>query len=340
MILLLELQSFDPTFGSPVTPTESILVGAALVGLCAGLISLALLPGRDPLFGSQRQRFLYVYASEAVAGLLFAHLYLTNPYLFRQTLRPYWPLIVMAIAYLGTGISELFARLKVKVLSQPLENTAAFLPVLPIIGFWLWRPELSYSTTLVAVGLLYLFLSLRRGSLVYTIAAALVGNATLWALFNEHGVLMLLHPQMFVIPPCVTVLIAAQINRDRLGEPALSAARYFAITMIYVSSTGEMFENGIGETLWLPMVLAGLSVAGVLAGIMLRIRAFLFLGTAFLMLSIVSMVWHAARHIGHVWPWWVFSFTLGLALLIVFGVFEKKRSEVLAQIERLRQWER
>ena len=155
--------------------------------------------------------------------------------------------------------------------------------------------------------MLYLFLSLRRGSFVYSAAAAIVGNATVCALFAEHGVSLLVHPQMFIIPPCVTVLAAAQLNRDRLDEGTLASIRYFAITTIYVSSTGEMFQHGIGTTLWLPMVLAGLSVLGVLAGIMLRVRAFLYLGTSFLLLSLVSMVWHAARSIGHVWPWWVFG---------------------------------
>jgi hypothetical protein len=159
-------------------------------------------------------------------------------------------------------------------------------------------------------------------------------------LFYEHGISLLLHPQMFVIPPCLTILAAAQINRDRLEASALATARYFAITTIYVTSTGEMFQRGIGTTLWLPMVLAGLSVLGVLAGIVFRVRAFLYLGTSFLLLSIVSMVWHAARSIGHVWPWWAFLFTLGVALVILLGVFEKKRAEVLVLIERMRQWER
>jgi hypothetical protein len=317
-----------------------VVVAVALVGLAAGLISLAVLPGRDPLFSTERQRFFYVYGSEVVAGLLFAHLYLTNPQLFQDWLKPYWPLVVMGIAFAGTGISEFFGRLKVNVLSKPLEYTAAFLPVLPVIGFWLLDSDLKYSTTLFIVGVLYLFLSLRRGSFIYSAAAAIVGNATLCALFGEHGVSLLVHPQMFIIPPCVTVLAAAQLNRNRLSETALASIRYFAITTIYVSSTGEMFQHGIGTTLWLPMVLAGLSVLGVLAGIMLRVRAFLYLGTSFLLLSMVSMVWHAARSIGHVWPWWVFLFVLGLALLALFGVFEKKRSEMLLMVDQLKRWER
>src|SRR5262249_7085996 len=154
-----------------------------------------------------------------------------------------WPLVVMAIAYAGTAVSELFRRLKVTVLAEPLEYSAAFLPVLPVVGFWLIGSHLSYSTTMVVVGLLYMFLTLRRGSFVYAAAAAIAGNATLCSLFAEHGVSLLLHPQMFVIPPCITILAAAQLNRDRLDDKVLASLRYFAITAIYVSSTGEMFQH-------------------------------------------------------------------------------------------------
>jgi hypothetical protein len=87
------------------------------------------------------------------------------------------------------------------------------------------------------------------------------------------------------------------------------------------------------------MILAGLAVAGALAGIMLRIRAFLYLGTSFTLLALITMVWHAARAIEHVWPWWAFGIGLGIAILVLFGVFEKNRPEMLALIARLRQWE-
>ncbi|HEV3298440.1 MAG TPA: hypothetical protein VG055_02310 [Planctomycetaceae bacterium] len=340
LVLVFEISAFNATAGTPVTVGESLLVATTLALLAAGLISLAVLPGRDPFFQVERQRFLYVYAAEAVCALLFAHLYLTNPEFFRHRLQPYWPLVVMAIAYVGVAVSELFRRLRINVLSEPLEYSAAFLPGLPVVGFWFMGSDLNYSTVLVVIGLLYLFLSLRRGSFVYPAAAAVVGNATLCSLLYDHGVSLLFHPQMFVIPPCLTVLAAAQINRDRLEARSLASLRYFAMTAIYVSSTGEMFQHGIGTTLWLPMVLAGLSVFGVLAGIVLRVRAFLYLGTSFLILSIVSMVWHAARSIGHVWPWWVFLFALGVGLLTLFGVFEKKRPEVLALVGSLREWER
>ena len=87
-------------------------------------------------------------------------------------------------------------------------------------------------------------------------------------------------------------------------------------------------------------VVAGVFLlAGVLVGIAFQIRAFLYLGTSFVFLSMVTMVWHASRAFGQVWPWWVFGICVGLGMLVLFGLFEKKRTEITAIIERLRQWE-
>ena len=80
--------------------------------------------------------------------------------------------------------------------------------------------------------------------------------------------------------------------------------------------------------------------AGVAAGIAFRIRAFLYLGTTFVVLSLVSMVWHASRAIEHVWPWWAFCIGTGVLLLVMFGLYEKRKADALRLLDRLRQWER
>jgi hypothetical protein len=344
-VLVLEAVWFDPTLGAPMTGSQIAVVAVVLVGLAAALVSLALLPGADPLSFSERGRMLYVYAAEAVLSLLFLHIYLTMPELFTGRIRQYWPFIAMGIAFAGVGVGELFERRGLRVLSEPLQKTGAFLPLLPAIGFWIHVTQVGplrgdYSTLLFLAGLLYVMLSMWRKSFVYSLAAAIAGNGGLWALLTEHDLSLLARPQMWLIPPAVSVLVAAQINRKHLQPAQLTAIRYLAVTVIYVTSTAEMFLTGVGESLWLPMVLAALSVAGVLAGILLRVRAFLYLGSSFLLLSIISMVWHAARNIGHVWPWWAFGIVLGLAILTLFGLFEKKRSEVEQVVSGLRQWER
>ena len=345
VVLIMEAAWFEPGRGAPVTEFQIAVVAAVLMVLVAALISLAVLPGRDPLQLTERGRMLYVYAAEAVFALMFLHIYLTKTELFRGFFRPYWPLIVMGIAYFGVGVGELFQRKRLRVLAEPLQNSGAFLPLLPAIGYWIYVNQIgqigvNYSMVLFIIGLLYVMLSMWRKSFVYNVAAAVAGNSALWAMWQEHGRSILAHPQMWLIPPALSVLAAAQLNRKNLDQAQLTGIRYLCVMIIYVSSTGEMFINGVAENLVLPMVLAGLSVMGVFAGILMRIRAFLYLGSPFLLLSMVSMVWHAQQRFDHVWPWWMFGIVLGLAILCVLGLFEKKRNEALRVLNELRQWER
>jgi fructose-specific phosphotransferase system IIC component len=145
---------------------------------------------------------------------------------------------------------------------------------------------------------------------------------------------------VWLIPPALSVLAAAYLNRDRLSEAQMTSVRYLSLMTVYVSSTADVFINGVADNPWLPLVLAGLSVVGILAGIVLRVRSFLFLGSSFLVLAIFTMIWHAAVDLDHTWLWYVSGIVLGAAIIAVFAVFEKKRSDVLRVVEGLKQWQR
>jgi hypothetical protein len=340
LVLTLEWGSFRPVVGVPgIEGPQIFAVAVALVGLIAALISLALFPKHDPLSLTEDWRMAYVYTAEVVAGLLFAHLYMTLPELFSGVLRDYWAYIVVLIAYVGVGLGEVFRRSGIRVLAEPLGRTGVFLPLLPGIAFWEQASLTGYAGVLFWIGLLYVLLSYHHGSFKYGVAAAVAGNMALWALMKDRQFSFLEHPQFWIIPPALSVLTASHLTRRQLSETQLAAIRYVAMLAIYLSSTGEMFIEGIGRSLWPVMVLMTLSVAGVLAGIGLRVRAFLYLGAGFIVLSLVSMVWHAARALEHVWPWWAFGFALGIAILALFAVFEKRRDSFLIQIEHLKSWE-
>lgn len=339
-VLLLERWYYVPGVGAPVALAPMLVVAVVLVGLVIGLLSLALLPkqGFAPL--TERQRRACVYGAEIVAALIFAHLFMCRPTLFGGLFRPYWPYLVMAVAFAGVGVGELFQRSGIRVLSDPLQRTGAFLPLIPALGFWVVIAEKSdYSVVLFSAGLVYLVLSMLRRSVASGLAALVAGNAALWSLLTDSGFAFWQHPQFWLIPPAVSALAAGQLNRRQLKPAQLAALRYASVLVIYLSSSSEIFLRGVGASLWPPMILATLSVAGVFAGIILQVRAFLYLGTSFVLLSVITMVWHAARAIQHVWPWWAFGIGLGIGILILFGLFEKKRPELTAWMRRLQQWE-
>ena len=97
--------------------------------------------------------------------------------------------------------------------------------------------------------------------------------------------------------------------------------------------------NGVGEAPWLPIVLGALSVGGILAGILLRVRAFLYLGTSFLLVALFTIIWHAAVEKEMTWIWWICGIVAGALIITLFGVFEKKRLAMLQLVEKVRHWE-
>lgn len=323
-----------------ITSGEIACVAGALLALFAAALAAAVLPGRDPFALSETGRMAYVYVAEAVLALLFLHIRVTLPWLFSGRFLAYWPLVVMAIAFLGVGLGEWFGRRQQNVLAKPLERTGALLPLLPVLGFWFVNSQTHYSLLLLVVGGLYAALAVTRKSFGFGLLAALSANGSLWYYLHHVGGLGLVqHPQLWLIPPALSVLAAAYLNRDRLSPAQMTNIRYLTSTTIYLSSTAEIFLHGVAQAPWSPLVLAGLAIVGVFAGIVLRVRAFLFLGTAFLGLSVLTVVWHAAVDRDQTWVWFASGIVVGLAILTLFAFFEKKREDVLRLVGELKQWQ-
>ncbi|MGE5610535.1 MAG: hypothetical protein ACM359_14890, partial [Bacillota bacterium] len=325
-----------------------VAVIGTIVGLIVTAIVCAVVPGRDPLDLSERGRTGYVYAAEMLLVLLFVHLRLSFPEIFARGLwRQYWPFFIMAIAFAGVGLSEVFRRQGRMVLAEPLEKTGAFLPALPVIAYWAmrgtpaFRGDFSYAMVLFIAGLVYGGLSIARKSYGFGLVAALMANGGLWAVLAQvQGLGFFQHPQLWLVPGALSVLVASHLNRDRLSVDQMRVIRYVALMVVYVSSTADIWINGVKDAPWLPLVLAVFAVAGVMMGIMMRVQSFLFLGTFFLVIAIVTMIQYAATQVGSNWPWMVAGIGLGAGIVAVFAVFEKKREEMLAMVEGLKQWER
>jgi hypothetical protein len=339
VVLAAETAAYVQHGSVQLTAAARIVIGVALVGLIVAALAAALLPGRDPLGLSERGRTLYVYAAEALGALLFLHIRVTMPWLFRGWFLQFWPIIVMGIAFVGVGLGELFERRRQRVLSEPLHATGVLLPLLPALGFWFVDSHVHYSLLLLSIGVLYASLSVLRRSSLYGILSAIAANGSLWFLLHDTGGLSFLdHPQLWLIPPALSALIAGYINRDRLTAQQSAALRYASAIVIYVSSTADIFINGVANAPWLPAVLAALSIAGVFAGIWLRVRAFLYLGTAFLVVAIMTIIWHAAIHQQRTYILWVAGICTGALMFALFGLLEKRRDDVLRVVDELKHW--
>jgi hypothetical protein len=316
-------------------------VGVTLIAAAVASIVFAVSPRHDPLGLSEARRQNYVYVAEVLLALFFMHIRLTMPWLFSGFFERYWPFVVVAIAYAGVAVSEILRRRNILVLAHPIERTGVFLPLLPVLGFWLTNSEVDYSFLLFIVGGLYGLVSILRRSFVFGMLAVLAGNGGLWYLWHrtvDYGFFQ--HPQLWLIPAAVSVLIAAHINRADFSEDQTIGIRYLSLIVIYVSSTADIFINGVSNSPWLPLILAAFSLAGVFGGIMLRVRAFLLLGSVFLLLAITTMIYYASHNFGWTWLWYVAGIVTGAMIIFTFAMFEKKREEMLRVVDGFRDWQR
>lgn len=329
-------------FGEVKTGTLALIVVA--VTLLSGAIAcivFAVDAEKDPLALTDNRRMNYVYVAEGLVALLFMHIRLSMPELFTGFFERYWPIFIVALCYVGIGLSEFLRRKELTTLSTPIERTGAFLPLLPVLGFWIVNSRVDYSLLLFSIGVLYGVLSMLRRSFGFGLLAALAGNGGLWyTLHRTDSFGVVQHPQLWFIPLALSVLVAAHLNRDRFSEEQMAGIRYIALMLVYVSSTADIFINGVANSPWLPLILMLLSVAGVLGGIMFRIRAFLFLGAAFLVISLVTMIYYASSELEWTWLWWVAGIFVGGAIIFTFALFEKKKQEMLQMLENMRGWEK
>ena len=328
--------------GAEVLPAStSGAVAVMLIVAMAGLVAIAVLPQHDPLSLALEQRMLYVYAAQVLGLAVAGHLYMTVPWLFRFGLEQYWPYLAMGGAFAGVGVANVLKQRGLLVLAKPIFHAAAVVPVVASLVMWPVSSEADASIVMLMAGGTYLLIGTTRSSLVGGAFAVVFANIALWLFYTRFDLLAFVdHPQLWLIPPALSVLVAVQWQRAKLTKQQLTGCRYICVVVIYVSSTAEIYISGIGDALWPPMVLALLSVAGILLGMLLHVRAYLYLGATFLLLSMITMVSHAQQRLEHVWPWWAFGIALGIAILVFFGVFEKKKNEMRALAQRLNEWDR
>jgi len=275
-----------------------------------------------------------------VAAMLVIHLYLTMPWLFELGIKDYWPYIAMILCFGGVGFARVLENRQLTVLGQPLFNTAAILPVVVAAAIWAIDSKADASLVMLTVGMAYLMISYTHNSILSGAAAILFGNLALWLFYHElDGFAFVEHPQLWLIPPALSALVAAQLSRKSLTQQQLALIRYLCVTVIYLSSTSEIFISGLGQKLWPPIVLAVLAVGGMMAGMMLQVRAYLYLGSVFLLLAMMSMVSHAHQRLDHVWPWWAFGIGMGISILVMFGLFEKRKNDMKEITGRLKEWD-
>lgn len=214
--------------------------------------------------------------------------------------------------------------------ARPWYRLALLLPLLALLTVP-WQLASPWAGgTLLTTGLLYLSLAgrLRNPLPLYLGMLALNGAVYLWApLWAGRAGLW----QLYLIPGAVSVLVLLHLHRRELRPTVLNGARLATLSVLYASAGLDVF---LQPALWVFVLALALALAGILIGIALRIRAFLYTGVAFLVLNVGGQLlqFYPDRGISRA------LILLGLGAVITGGMvlFNLKREAILQRIRIMR----
>ncbi|MEH2297388.1 DUF2157 domain-containing protein [Nostoc sp.] len=204
--------------------------------------------------------------------------------------------------------------------------------IVPLIILWETRLQTYPITLLLAAGF-YIFLAKVGENIRFTyISVALID----WALYRWFNSLHLTDTLWYVTPIGLSLLYIAQVD-IQLKLPESKAARH----ILRVLGSGLICGWAIlfhQHTAWIPGIF---SLIAIFAGLALRVRAFLYIGTAtFLITTIYQSVIFSLQYS---FLKWVVGLLVGILLIYIAANFETRRAQITSlirsAIDEFQSWE-
>ncbi len=214
--------------------------------------------------------------------------------------------------------------------SPPLYRLALGLPLLALATAPWQLASVWTGGTLLAAAVLYLSLAstLRNPWPLYLGVLALNGAIYLWApLWAEHYGLW----QFYIVPAAVSVLALLHLHRRELRPNVLNGARLAALSVLYAGAGLDVFLRPELSVFVLALALA---LVGIVTGVALRIRAFVYAGVAFLVLNVGGQLvrFYPEQAMSRA----LILLGLGTAITVGMVLFNLKREAILRRVRIMR----
>ncbi|MEH2128403.1 DUF2157 domain-containing protein [Nostoc sp.] len=204
--------------------------------------------------------------------------------------------------------------------------------IIPLIILWETRLQ-TYPITLVFAAGFYIFLAKVGENIRFTyISVALID----WALYRWFDSLRLTDALWYVTPIGLSLLYIAQVD-TQLKLPEYKTSRHFlrVLGSGLICGWAILFNQ---NTAWIPGIF---SLIAIFAGLALRVRAFLYIGTAtFLITTIYQSVIFSLQYS---FLKWVVGLLVGILLIYIAANFETRRAQITSlirsAIDEFQSWE-
>ncbi|HEX7840415.1 MAG TPA: hypothetical protein VF469_23210 [Kofleriaceae bacterium] len=239
---------------------------------------------------------------------------------------------VLVLGFLFLGLHTAVKRAGLEAFRTPTRFAALALPGLSAL---LLGHQASHENAAVLFGVAVAFTGLSalegRGKLA-GVLAAVAYNLSITVLWLQQGIGGAGGIQYYVIPAGLTLIAAAWVWNNELGPAWSARLRSIGSLCIYAAAAWPALASieQTGYLLWC----IGLCVGGALAGVLLRVRAYLYVGTACFVMTLIGNVVRYGIH--HAILRAAFLTLLGLLLLGGLVLFSIKREQLLARYRKYR----
>lgn len=238
---------------------------------------------------------------------------------------------IVAYCFLLYGINILVSqssRVKSQVFLKPSYYSALALPLALAVSIP-FNERGPAAFLLLAIGSFYLAVSHRSQTrwTIYVAAGLLNFAIYMWLPLASSftGIY-----QLYVIPAAITVMVIAHLHRQELKPQVLSSIRLTVSGAILAVSSFESLYSKNSSSLILFFVVLLLSLAGIVTGIALRIKPFIYTGLAFLIMNVVFQVGLQFQLQGGIVRA-VILIVIGIAVLAIMVFFNIHRERILQQ---------
>jgi hypothetical protein len=255
------------------TPQWLIGSGEVTVAVFAPLLLIAL--GIRQVWYTQRARWIYAVV---VLGCALG-VYIRMVWIGLAPVQVWDTAALIGAAYALFIIQRL-------TLSGPILHVVMVLPLLALGTVPLQLASPHASGALLSIGMLYLLTRRTTGQVppLYLGMMALNVGIYLWVpgWANHHHMI-----QVYTIPAVMSVLWLLHLHRHDVQPSVLHSARLATLSILYASVTLDVFLRS-GFVIFAAVLV--LSLVGVMIGIALRTRAFLYAGVTFFVLNVMGQL--------------------------------------------------
>jgi hypothetical protein len=256
-----------------------------------------------------------------------------------QSLRPEDDAIfILVLGFALVGAMVAARRAQLPPIAAAIRHFVALLP--PLLGLLLpWRASSSGAALAAGSALLYSVIGWVEEKRIFGVAGAIAANVALLVFALSRGIQ---GPEVYCVPLGLVLLISVHLFASDLSAEVRQPLRLLGSALLYVpSALAVVFQVGNAQEAIYPVFFGIACLIGVAVGMVLHIRAYLFLGAAFFTLDIVANLVRASlrdQRLG----FFVLS-SSGLLILAAMVGYTLRKTQVRALLSRylavLKRWD-